>query len=202
MTAEQRTWAGTTLADRKATRHRQLIEAGLELLGTTGTQAVSVRAVCRTAKLTERYFYESFADRDALLLAVYDQVAQEAHDALVTAVRDARDELTALVRAAVTSFVELIIDDPRKGTVLLLAPLTDPALVQRGAELLPNFTTLIHDQLPASIDDTERRLIAVGVTGALTNLFTAYLNGSIDVPRDRLVEHCVRMLLAAAHGAR
>ncbi|WP_034271952.1 TetR/AcrR family transcriptional regulator [Haloechinothrix halophila] len=202
MTAEQRTWAGTTLADRKATRRGQLIEAGLELLGTTGTPAVSVRAVCRTAKLTERYFYESFADRDALLLAVYDQVAQEAHDALVAAVRDARDELTALVRAAVTSFVELIIDDPRKGTVLLLAPLTDPALVQRGAELLPNFTALIHDQLPASIDDTERRLIAVGVTGALTNLFTAYLNGSLDVPRDRLVEHCVRMLLAAAHGAR
>lgn len=202
MTAEQRTWAGTTLADRKATRRGQLIEAGLELLGTTGTPAVSVRAVCRTAKLTERYFYESFADRDALLLAVYDEVAQEAHDALVAAVRDARDELSALVRAAVTSFVELIIDDPRKGTVLLLAPLTDPALVRRGAELLPNFTALIHDQLPASIDDTERRLIAVGVTGALTNLFTAYLNGSIDVPRDRLVEHCVRMLLAAARGVR
>lgn len=201
MTAAQRTWAGTTLADRKATRRRQLIEAGLELLGTTGTQAVSVRAVCRTAKLTERYFYESFADRDELLLAVYDQVAQEAHEALVTAVRDAGNELTDLARAAVTSFVELIIDDPRKGTVLLLAPLTDPALIRRGAELLPTFTTLIHDQLPAS-DHTERRLIAVGVTGALTNLFTAYLNGTLDVPRDRLVEHCVRMLLTAARGAR
>ncbi|MPY79510.1 MAG: TetR family transcriptional regulator [Actinophytocola sp.] len=198
MTAAHRTWAGTTLADRRAARRRQLIESGLELLGTAGTQAVSVRAVCRTAKLTERYFYESFDDRDTLLLAVYDQVAQEAHDALVAAVRDARDELADLARAAVTSFVELIIDDPRKGTVLLLAPLTDPALVRRGSELLPNFTALIHDQLPASIDDTERRLIAVGVTGALTNLFTAYLNGTLDVPRDRLVDHCVRMLLAAA----
>ena len=200
MTAPQRTWAGTTLADRRATRRRQLIEAGLELLGSHGTSAVSVRAVCRTAKLTERYFYESFDDRDALLLAVYDQVAQQAHEALVAAVANAPDDVTELVRAAVTSFVELIIDDPRKGRVLLLAPLTDPALIRRGSELLPSFTTLIHDQLPASIDGTDRRLSAVGVTGALTNLFTGYLNGTLDVPRERLVEHCVRLLLDAARA--
>ncbi|MPY85453.1 MAG: TetR family transcriptional regulator [Actinophytocola sp.] len=200
MTAPQRTWAGTTLTDRRATRRRQLIEAGLELLGSHGTSAVSVRAVCRTAKLTERYFYESFDDRDALLLAVYDQVAQQAHEALVAAVANAPDDVTELVRAAVTSFVELIIDDPRKGRVLLLAPLTDPALIRRGSELLPSFTTLIHDQLPASIDGTDRRLSAVGVTGALTNLFTGYLNGTLDVPRERLVEHCVQLLLDAARA--
>lgn len=197
MPAAQRIWAGTTLADRRATRRRQFIDAGLELLGSDGTAAVSVRAACRTARLTERYFYENFADRDALLLAVYESVAEEARDALVDAVAAAPQRTEDLVRAAVTAFVELIIDDPRKGTVLLLAPLTDPALTRRGSELLPAFTALIQDQLPATIDETDRQLIAVGLVGSLTNLFINYLNGALAVPRDRLVEHCVRLLLNA-----
>lgn len=198
MSTAQRTWAGTTLSDRRAARRKQLIEAGLQLLGSEGTTAVSVRAVCRTSKLTERYFYESFADRDALMLAVYEHVADLARDALLAAVNDAPQQVTDLVRAAVTAFVELIIDDPRKGTVLLLAPQTDPALIRRGSELLPTFTALIHDQLPNALDDAERRLIAVGLVGALTNLFTNYLNGALEVPRERLIEHCVRLLVDSA----
>lgn len=48
-----RTWAGSTLAERQAVRRTQLIAAGRELLG--AGQAVTVRAVCRAARLTERY---------------------------------------------------------------------------------------------------------------------------------------------------
>ena len=54
-------WAGTTLADRRADRRRRLLDVGLDLLGSRGSAAVSVRSVCRTAQLTDRYFYESFA---------------------------------------------------------------------------------------------------------------------------------------------
>lgn len=193
-----RTWGGTTLADRRATRRRQFLEAGLELAGTHGTPAVSVRAACRTAKLTERYFYENFTDRDAYLLAVYEHVSDQARDALVRAVQQASPHPEDLVRAAVTAFIELIIDDPRKGTVLLLAPLADPALAQRGSEMLPAFTALIHDQLPSTLDEPERRMIAVGLVGSLANLFISYLDGTLAVPRDRLLEHCVRLILSAA----
>lgn len=198
MPSVTRTWAGTTLADRRAARRQQLVDAGIELLGGGDTSAVSVRAVCRTAKLTERYFYESFDDRDALLLAVYEHVAESARDALLSALRDVPDASEAQARAAVTAFVELLIDDPRKGTVLLLAPLTEPALNQRGSELLPTFMALIHDQLPPGFDDIDRRLTASGLVGALTYLFISYLDGSLDVPRDRLIAHAVRMLVTAA----
>lgn len=193
-----RTWAGTTLADRRATRRQQLIDAGIELLGTGDTNAVSVRAVCRTSKLTERYFYESFTDRDALMMAVYDHVASAARDALVEAIRDVPPDPETVARAAVTAFVELLIDDPRKGTVLLLAPLTEPALNRRGSELLPTFTALIQDRLPPTYDETDRRLAASSLVGALTYLFMSYLDGTLEVPRDRLIDHCVRMLVAAA----
>lgn len=195
MTTPSRTWAGTTLDDRKATRRAQLLETGLDLLGTEGTAAVSVRAVCRHAKLTERYFYESFTDREDLVLAVYEHVGALAHRALTDAVRETTDP-QALAELAVTAFVELMVDDPRKGRVLLLAPMTDPALSQRGVELLPAFAELVRGQLSGG-DDVERQMVAIGLVGALGNVFIAYLNGSLEVSRDRLVAHCVRLVLGA-----
>jgi AcrR family transcriptional regulator len=190
-----RTWAGTTLDDRRAARREQLVSAGLDLLGTEGSAAVSVRAVCRQAKLTERYFYESFADREELVAAVYEHVGEQAREALTAAVRDAPDARHRAERA-VTAFVELVLDDPRQGRVLLLAPLTDPALTRRGLHLMPVFAALVGEQLTRG-DETGRQLVAVGLVGALSNVFIAYLDGTLRVGRERLVAHCVRLVLEA-----
>ncbi|HKS49055.1 MAG TPA: TetR family transcriptional regulator [Amycolatopsis sp.] len=214
--AARGTWAGTTLDDRRAARRERLLDAGLDLLGTAGSSATSVRAACRHAKLTERYFYENFADREEFVVAIYERVAAETHQALVDAApathraalpsggttpgpHPGASPQTALERAeaAVTAFVELMVDDPRKGRVLLLAPITDPALSARGVALLPSFAALIRDHLPAQLDETERALTATGLVGALANLFTAYLSGALPVPRERLIGHCVGMLARA-----
>jgi AcrR family transcriptional regulator len=197
-TERKRSWAGTTLTDRKAARRDQLLAAGLDLLGTQGSAAVSVRAVCRHAKLTERYFYENFADREQLVLAVYERVAADARQALVDAVPDARGKPADRAKAAVTAFVELMVDDPAKGRVLLLAPITEPALSARGVALLPAFAALIREQLPERLEGAEREMTALGLVGSLTNLFTAYLGGALKVSRERLIDHCVRLLARAA----
>lgn len=194
-----RTWAGTTLDDRKAARRGQLLEAGLELLGTAGSSAVSVRAVCRRAKLTERYFYENFRDREQLVVAVYEDVAEQLRRALIAAVPDTRAEPSLRAEAAVTAFVELMVDDPRKGRVLLLAPVTDPALSARGVALLPAFAALVREQLPDRMAADEREMTALGLVGALANLFTGYLAGTLGVSRERLVAHCVHLLARAGH---
>jgi len=198
MPTASRTWGGTTLDDRKAARRAQLLDAGLELLGGTDANAVSVRALCRTAGLTERYFYESFSDRDDLVLAVYEQVAALAHDALVRATSDQEAPDPVRAEAAVSAFVELIVDDPRKGRVLLLAPLAEPALTRRGAELAPAFATLVLRQLPERAGDQDREMTAIALVGALTNLFIAYLDARLDVSRERLVAHCVRLVVGAS----
>ncbi|ASR36476.1 TetR family transcriptional regulator [Prauserella marina] len=205
MPAESRTWAGTTLTDRRAARRRQLLDAGLDLLGSDGGAAVSVRAVCRGSKLTERYFYENFADRDELVLAVYDGVVEQAHRALLNAVGAVGSSAGTprdRAEAAVTAFVELIIDDPRKGRVLLLAPLTDPTLNRRGIARIPMFAELVREQLSGEADDAERAMTATALVGGLANLFSAYLAGGLTVSRDRLVAHCVRLVLGAEalHG--
>ena len=211
-----RVWAGTTLDARRDARRRKLLEVGFELLGGPGSAAVTVRSVCRHARLTDRYFYESFADRDELLVAVYDQVAEQARDVLADAVAAsvrAGASPEGVARAAVEAFLGLLTRDPRKGRVLLLAPMTDAALSARAVELMPMFGELIRAQLATAAeaatapsappeaagasDPLAERMTATALIGALSNLFIRWLDGTLAASERELTDYCVRLLVSA-----
>ncbi|MDT7680229.1 MAG: hypothetical protein QOG57_539, partial [Pseudonocardiales bacterium] len=206
-----RVWGGTTLDTRRDTRRRRLLEVGFELLGGQGSAAVTVRSVCRHAKLTDRYFYENFADRDGLLVAVYQQVAEQFRDAMAVAVGAAVAEAApgpvapeAVARSAVLAFVGLLTGDPRKGRVLLLAPMTDAALSAHAVGLMPMFGELIRVQLAAAPGGAQtttaldERMTATALIGALSNLFVRWLDGTLEASEQELTDYCVRLLLTAA----
>jgi AcrR family transcriptional regulator len=186
--------AGMSIDDRRRHRYTTLVDVGTSLLGAPAGPAVSVRAVCRAAKLTERYFYESFTDRDQFVRAVYAQVGERARASIEDAVENARG--SAKAEAPVRAFVELVLDDPAAGRVLLLAPLSEPALGGSGAALVPGFVELVRAQL-VDMDDDDAQLVAVGVVGALTALFAGYLDGTVTTPREKFVAHCVELVSEA-----
>jgi len=188
----RRSWAGVGIDERRRLRRERLLAVGVDLLGAPDAAAVNVRAVCRAAELTERYFYESFADRDTFVREVYAHVADRARDALSGAVVSA--PATGRAEAAVRAFVELMVDDPAKGRVLLLAPLRETAISRCGIELAPMFVAIVRDQLPRAGDEDCRHMVAVGVVGALTSLFMGYLEGDLAVSREILVGHCVALV--------
>ncbi|WP_327352020.1 TetR/AcrR family transcriptional regulator [Streptomyces sp. NBC_01304] len=196
----ERTWGGSTLADRRAERRASLLAVAQRIAGEEGSAAVTVRSVCRRAQLTDRYFYESFAGRDALLLAAFEAVASEAQRVLADAVAHSGPRPEARARAAVEAFVGLVLDSPHKGRLLLLEPFADPVLGARSHALMPPFVDLIYGQLARDADgadDAERRMAAYALVGGLANLFAGWLRGSFELPRERLVEHGVRLVLAA-----
>ncbi|MEH3130380.1 MAG: TetR/AcrR family transcriptional regulator [Mycolicibacterium neoaurum] len=182
-------WSGVPLQDRQALRRNELVTAGVTLLGAADGPALTVRAVCRKAGLTERYFYESFTDRDVFVRAVYDEVCKAAMTALLSA---------QTPRAAVEQFVELMVDDPTRGRVLLLAPEREPVLVASGAEWMPDFIALIQRKLTQIADQAVQEMVATGLVGALTALFTAYLNGRLTAGREQFVDYCSTLLLSRA----
>ena len=71
------TYGGVTAEERRASRRAALIEAALDLFGEDGARAVSKRAVCARARLNDRYFYEHFADSDALLVAIAEDLTAQ-----------------------------------------------------------------------------------------------------------------------------
>jgi AcrR family transcriptional regulator len=180
-------WSGVPLQDRQALRRDELIAAGVAHLGGAQGPALTVRGVCRSAELTERYFYESFTDRDEFVRAVYDDVCARAMAALTTA---------NTPRAAVEQFVALMVDDPARGRVLLLAPEREPVLTRSGAEWMPSFIELVQLKLTRIDDPAQAAMVATGLIGALTALFTAYLNGRLTATREQFIDYCIEMLLS------
>lgn len=188
-------WAGSTLADRQAARREKLLSAGRRLIADGGGPAASVRAVCREAGVTERYFYENFADRDELVLTVFGTVEREVEAAIIEAVSTSARTAEAIATAAVEAVVGLTLDQPDKGRVLFVAPMTDPVLYGRIEAIGPSVTDLIATQLSAKVSTTHRALVAASLAGALAHLFHQYVAGHLDVPREAFVEHCVTLLL-------
>jgi AcrR family transcriptional regulator len=182
-------WSGVPIEDRQALRRDELVAAGVTLLGGAAGPALTVRAACREAGLTERYFYESFSDRDEFVRAVYDDVCTRAMAALMSATTP---------RDAVERFVALMVDDPVRGRVLLLAPEVEPVLTRSGAEWMPNFIDLLQRKLTAINDPALQNMVATGLIGALTALFTAYLDGRLSATREQFIDYCVAMLLGHA----
>jgi AcrR family transcriptional regulator len=185
--------------ERNVVRRRLLLDAGVTLLGAEEAGAVNVRAACRSTGVTERYFYDIFGTRDAYVRAVYDDVCDQAAAALVAASASGGDFHT-LVTRAVEAFVGLMIDRPDMGRVVLLAPYREPALAVASLGHMPEFFALVAQAIPDSVGDEARRLISIGLVGALTALFTQFLAGSLPVSRDALVAHCVDLIIDTAGG--
>src|SRR2546421_10541252 len=91
-TARARNYAGLSAEERRLARRERLIEGAIRAYGELGYRNTTVKAVCEAAGLTERYFYESFANSEALLVAAFDTVSRRGVDRLGGAPkRDTRD---------------------------------------------------------------------------------------------------------------
>jgi AcrR family transcriptional regulator len=196
-----RVYGGVTGADRRAERRGQLIEAGLDLLGGTEGEQLTVRSVCRRAGLTPRYFYESFADRDELVSAVYDHIVQAIATGTLAAVEAAGPDAEAKIRAGLAHLVRAVAEDRRHGRVLFSVTLTDPLLARRRLESSRFFARLLSGQARESYgvpDGPELELVAQFMVGGLAQTLTTWLSGTLRLSEGQLVAECVEIFTAIA----
>jgi AcrR family transcriptional regulator len=199
-------YGGQSAEQRRAERRQQLLAAGLDLMGTEGWSATTVRGVCARAKLTSRFFYESFEDLDALAVAVFDEVVEDATARVVDAVAAAPDDPHAQARAAIDTFVRALTDDPRKARVTFIEALGSEALLERRLATMTTFAELIAAQARASYsppasEDPLVELTARLLTGGLAELLITWLQGEIEIDRERLIDDCVALFVATAEAA-
>jgi AcrR family transcriptional regulator len=206
MEAGTRIYGGVSAEDRRATRREQLLEAGLELLGTEGWAGTTMTGVCAKAGLTERYFYESFPDREALLLAVFDRITAEAAETVLAAVASSPRDARPRSRAAIAAYVELMTDDPRKGRVAFVEAMGSEALMRRRFETIKTFATLLGEQgrefygMPTGGDELID-LTSLVLVGGLAEALMAWLRGELATSREQLIEDCTDLFVATGEAA-
>lgn len=184
-TAGGRRYAGLDADERRAARRAALVAAGLDLFGANGYPHVSVKQVCDHAHLTQRYFYESFADREALLRAVYDDVVDAVRERTVAAIGAAlaREEPDVLdvATAGLRAFVDHLTGDERSARVLLLEVVGVSAeLEARRNAVIHEFAALVAalavERFGLSAGDERHGLAAVALVGATNQLLVDWIS--------------------------
>jgi AcrR family transcriptional regulator len=192
--------------ERQAERRALLLDAAFDLLGTDGDAATTVRAVCQRARLNPRYFYESFADRDALLVAVYDQQALLVGEAVVAAVDAEGDDEEARLRTGIGTIARFVTDDPRRARVLYSEALGNEAVNRRRLEsqhavvdFLVQWDRRRHGR--TAPEDPIASVMASILVGGLGETVLAWLDGRIDCTIDQLVDDATAIYLGMGAAA-
>jgi AcrR family transcriptional regulator len=204
--AAGRVWGGLTAQQRADQRRQQLLAAGLEVFGTRGWAGTTVLELCHEAKLSQRYFYEQFASREALFLAVMDGIAAEVEGivrrAATTEGHSPRERAEAVLRALTAFFT----DDPRTVRVALIESFATPEFRARRATLLASLSAfgsrlmLALSPDPSRLDTRELRLSALVLSGGLAELLVSAQSDQPPAQPDELVRHLTRLYATAAAG--
>lgn len=106
--------------ERRAQRRGQLVAAAIAVYGERGYRQATVKAVCEAAGLTERYFYESFANSEELLIASYDAVTARVFDEITRAAAAAGRNRAERARAMLQAYFSALRHEPRSARMFLV----------------------------------------------------------------------------------
>jgi AcrR family transcriptional regulator len=205
-TQAPRLYRGLSAAQRRAQRREQLLEAGLELFGTQGYAATSIRAVSAAASLNSRYFYESFSSREDLLWHVYLGIIRESMTAVIEATAGAQT-LEEQARAGLRASWKVFTDDPRKARVLALEVIgVSDRLEQMRREsrhafadvLMRNGRSFVGESVALRMDPL---LTARALMGAHVQVLADWVHGDVDASVEEIVEHFTMMYTAVAYAS-
>lgn len=198
-----RRYGGVSAEDRRAERRRKLLDAARELWGSGGAGEVTVRGVCARAGLTPRYFYEQFDNREALLLAVADEVRDRLAVTLVVASEAEPGDIWAKLDAALTAFLEVVAGDPQVHRILTSDPSSVPGLAQQQIAATGRIVELVRDNAARLLDrvppEDELRRNAVFAVGGVNGLIADWLPHRTETPAE-LAATATRLCRAVARG--
>jgi AcrR family transcriptional regulator len=199
--AQVRPYRGIEAAERLAQRRRQLLNAGLQLLGAKEQDPaeLTVRAICRQAGLGVRYFYESFTDKDDLVAAVFDWVIADI--AATTQASMAAAPPNEQNRAGMANIVRTIEGDARVGRLLFSSQLSNAVVVRKRAESGALMAMLSGQHVGSALRVRENERIkatAHFVVGGVTQTISAWLSGAVELGPDKLVDQLTAILDALA----
>ncbi|MFE4936486.1 TetR/AcrR family transcriptional regulator [Streptomyces sp. NPDC056649] len=200
---------------RRARRRERLLTTATELFIARGYPATSIERICVTARVSIRAFYEEFEGREALLIALHNDVARAGMEAALTVLSDpatesadTRARITALTRA----YVDAVTADPAATRIAFIEvvgvgrAVEDHRLLWRGL-----WTDFLIGEAERAVERGEavRRdyaLAMVALIGAVNELVGHWArNTSMFSPlmlADELVHHALAVLgLSAASAA-
>ncbi|WP_188113419.1 TetR/AcrR family transcriptional regulator [Nocardioides humilatus] len=195
-----RPYRGVSAEERRTLRRSQLLEACLDVVGEVGVAATTAEAICARAGLSKRYFYETFTDRDEVLVAALDVFFESARIAILPALAatdaTADERLTGTVAALVAS----VSADPRTAR-LYVESSRNVALEQRRIAAYDVFADLLLEHafdIGVEPHGPRARTVALLIVSGTTEVVARWLSGDLDLDEAGLVDAISGVGIAAA----
>ncbi len=199
-----RLYGGMDAEERRTERRLKLNDAAVEVYGEVGYRGATVKAICEAAELTERYFYESFANSEALLIAAYGHVVGHLHAEMTAAAAAAGDDAEARLRAALTLYFTRLKQHPKPARVFLLeisgiSPAVDAVKLDAGR--------VFSDILVPPRRDSKRgdnaataALLSIGMVGAVISIALRWVSRQYPQPIEDVVAIAASFCRVALNG--
>ena len=190
----RRRYGGVLPEERQRLRRAKLIEGAIEVFGTKGFHAATVREVCVAAHLTERYFYESFKTLPQLFLATYAELREQLMGLTLAALKKAEPTPLGMLEPGIRVFLEFIRDDPRRGRIMLVDSLAvnDEVAAMSGATAR-DYSAMMRQHLHMLVPQTQLGevnldLLADGMIGLNVLLAARWMQDGFVESIDKVVQ--------------
>jgi AcrR family transcriptional regulator len=201
-TIPSRPYRGLGPDERRAQRRARLIEAAVAVYGERGYRHATVKAVCEAAGLTERYFYESFANSEELLIAGFNAVTFGTFEEVMAAAQGAGRSRKARSRAMLQAYFAALQRDPRSARVFLVEirgvsrdvdKAFDAALREIGRQVA---------QVVAPPEAQDDELLQAGVVGGVIHIALRWIEQDYSPSLDVVTDTALRLGMVLAQSPR
>ncbi|HLU76083.1 MAG TPA: TetR/AcrR family transcriptional regulator [Nonomuraea sp.] len=176
------------------------MSAAYTLYAKPGFAVTTIERLCSEARISNRAFYECFGSQEELLQALHERCVEESLAAVSKALQDVPDTLEARVRAGVRAYVEFATADWRRARIMHVeVRRSGDVLMMSRQRAIDSFARLVEEAWadfpePPGVN---RRLVALGVIGALQELLIEWLLAKEAPDLDELVGVAVHLFLRA-----
>jgi len=143
---KERQFKGLSMAERQQARREKLIEAGIEAYGSYGFFSVTVKDICNEAKLTERYFYESFKKSEDLFQTIFLKLIDALQQNVMQAMMQASSDPKKMIEAGLSALLTTLRDNPRMARIIYIDAMLVQELHNQATihETMSRFDRMIH----------------------------------------------------------
>lgn len=199
----QRLYRGLGPDERRARRREQLIEAAIAAYAERGFRNATVKIICEAAGLTERYFYESFTNREDLLIASFNEVNDRLFEQITRAALSAGGAPLSRARAILQAYFQALQAQPDSARVFLLeirgvSDAVDAAFDQVLEQIGMATTALAL----ASGSPTPGPMLQAGVVGGITHIATRWIRNGYQPGLEEVVDAALELAQILGRPAR
>ena len=200
---KERQFKGLSLSERKQLRREKLIEAGIQAYGTHGFFAVTVKDICTEAKLTERYFYESFKKSEELFQTIFLKLIDELQQNVMQAIMQASADPKKMIDAGLTALLTTLKNNPQMARIIYIDAMLVQELHNQATihETMLRFDRMIHAfvmLMMPNIPHSEREIswVSTGLNGYVTQIAIRWVISGFKQSLEDVLASCRVVFLA------